>query len=182
MVNVGRPWAIAAAFTVGREQAIPAMFRAVIRQLPQLNALGPLLAYLDRHVAIDSEEHGPLATKLLDRLCGGDDQRRCEATAAAVTALQARIRLWDAVAGRSTGRCSHDAQTRGWTSWRARRGHSTREVAALRRHALRAGRPYQRASGECHARCHNPWSRTWYRALASEKPVRSNIVVGGLIL
>lgn len=100
IVNQDRPHAIAAAFTLGREQPIPVMFGQLIRAL-QLRT-GPvvyrrLLAYLDRHVELDGTEHGPAALRLLSALCGEDPALWAEATTTALRALRARGALWDAI-------------------------------------------------------------------------------------
>jgi hypothetical protein len=95
LINVGRPHAICAAFTIGREAAIPAMFLAGVRNLP---ADVPILKqYLERHIEVDSNEHSGLAMRMLSAFCGEDVARWHEATGAAISSLQARRRLWDAV-------------------------------------------------------------------------------------
>ena len=90
---------IAAAFTYGREDVIPDMFRRLVRQLAQHSPQrwGKFLYYLERHIEVDGGQHGPLAHRLLARLCGDDAQRWREAGEAARQALEARIRLWDAL-------------------------------------------------------------------------------------
>jgi hypothetical protein len=104
IINVGRAHSICAAFTVGREQAIPAMFMKIIEQLhePSDHPMTKLLYYLQRHVSIDGDKHGPIAAKMLENLCGDAVDRWLDATGTAVMALQARKRLWDAVAERLT--------------------------------------------------------------------------------
>jgi hypothetical protein len=91
--------AIAAAFTLGREDVIPDMFREVVRDLdasggPRLPAL---VDYLERHVAIDGERHGPMAARMLERLCGDDDAAWKSAREAAEASIRARVALWDGV-------------------------------------------------------------------------------------
>ncbi|MFG0333189.1 MAG: DUF3050 domain-containing protein, partial [Maioricimonas sp. JB049] len=51
--------------------------------------------YLDRHIELDADAHGPLARRLVETACDGDNQRRSEAAVAAAGAVEARIRLWD---------------------------------------------------------------------------------------
>ncbi len=46
---------------------------------------------------LDRSEHGPLAAQMLQNLCGCRRSRWQEATSAAVSALEGRGRLWDAV-------------------------------------------------------------------------------------
>ena len=54
--------------------------------------------YLERHLELDKDEHGPLSRRLLMNLCGRDPGRWAEAQESATVALQARHRLWDSVA------------------------------------------------------------------------------------
>ena len=91
--------AVAAAFTFGREDVIPDMFRGLVRDL---NAkLGGRFAkfqwYLERHIEVDGEDHGPLALRMIADLCGQNEQLWEEAGQAAETALVARLALWDGI-------------------------------------------------------------------------------------
>ena len=56
-----------------------------------------LVRYLDRHVEVDGEDHGPLAERLLDRVCAQSDSGRAAAERAARESLAARRDLWDSV-------------------------------------------------------------------------------------
>lgn len=87
---------VAAAFLHGRESVIPQMFQRIlddwgigIEQAPTFRY------YLERHIDVDSEDHGPAAEKLLARLVDGDPQREEDVYAAAICAVQSRIALWD---------------------------------------------------------------------------------------
>ncbi len=89
----------AAAFTFGREDMIPAMFKEIV---DQVNAEHPgifdtFLVYLERHIELDGDSHGPMAYHLLDVVCGEDEQAWTDAEAAAREALHARKQLWDAL-------------------------------------------------------------------------------------
>jgi hypothetical protein len=53
--------------------------------------------YLQRHIELDGDHHGPLAQRLLSSLCGDSDEHWERATAAALAALQSRHRLWDSI-------------------------------------------------------------------------------------
>jgi hypothetical protein len=66
------------------------------RQFP--NKLATLRYYLDRHIALDGDEHGEMGRQMVALLCDGDSRREQEATQAALEALQSRIRLWDSIA------------------------------------------------------------------------------------
>ena len=96
----GRPHEIAAAFTYGREDLIPEMFTQLVhgleRQFP--GKLSTLRYYLDRHIALDGDEHGEMGRQMVALLCEGDNEREQEATQAAVDALRSRISLWDGIA------------------------------------------------------------------------------------
>ncbi len=98
-IDSAEPHRIAAAFTHGREDVIPAMFRRLVQELAQRapQHWSGLLYYLERHIEVDGDQHGPLAHRLLARLCGNDAGKWREAEAAARQALEARLKLWDAV-------------------------------------------------------------------------------------
>ena len=89
----------AAAFTFGREDLIPDMFKGFVRDLNRELAgrLETFIWYLERHIEVDGEEHGPMALRMIAELCGDDAQRWAEAEEAAVFALESRLRLWDGI-------------------------------------------------------------------------------------
>ena len=97
VIDRGRPWEIAAAFGIGREQAIPDMFTATLAAVGRESRCGLFAEYLERHVELDGDEHGPMMLELIDALCGADESRWSEARAAALGALDAREQLWDAL-------------------------------------------------------------------------------------
>ncbi len=93
------PKEIAAAFTFGREDVIPDMFRQFVATL-SVTAPGRferLRFYLDRHIEIDAGEHGPKARRLVIALCGDDPTAWAAATRAAARAIEDRVRFWDGV-------------------------------------------------------------------------------------
>jgi len=90
---------VAAAFFYGREDIIPDMFRALLEALDAgAHPSDRLRYYLERHIHIDGDAHGPAARALVESLCAGDDARAARAGAAADASIRARIRLWDGVA------------------------------------------------------------------------------------
>jgi hypothetical protein len=100
VIQRGRPHEIAASFTYGREDLIPEMFTQLVHELERQfpNKLATLRYYLDRHIALDGDEHGEMGRQMVALLCDGDSCREQEATQAALEALQSRIRLWDGIA------------------------------------------------------------------------------------
>ncbi|MDE1168686.1 MAG: DUF3050 domain-containing protein [Pseudomonas sp.] len=87
---------VAAAFLHGRESVIPQMFQRILGHWGISKEQAPTFHYyLERHIEVDSEDHGPAAEALLDRLVKGDDQRQQQVFAAAIAAVNSRIALWD---------------------------------------------------------------------------------------
>lgn len=88
--------AVAAAFLHGRESVIPQMFQRLLDDWGITARQAPTLCYyLQRHIEVDSDDHGPAAQSLLDRLTGDDPQRLAEAHEAAIAAIDSRMALWD---------------------------------------------------------------------------------------
>ncbi len=56
-----------------------------------------MIYYLERHINLDSDEHGPAAHKILNDLIDGDQHKAECATQAAIEAIKNRINLWDGV-------------------------------------------------------------------------------------
>jgi hypothetical protein len=71
------------------------MFTAFLEQLPA-QAAPTLRYYLQRHVDLDGDEHGPLVRRLVARLAGDDAECWARVSEAACEALRARLTLWDA--------------------------------------------------------------------------------------
>lgn len=91
---------VASYFLFGRENLIPDMFRKIIEGIAAGEKLeiSAFRYYLDRHIGIDEEEHGPASQRMLRALCGTDDARWRLVQRAAEEALLARIGLWDGIA------------------------------------------------------------------------------------
>lgn len=89
---------IAAAFTFGREDVIPDMFFQIINQSKSKEAsFSKLTYYLNRHIELDGDEHGPLALKMMEALCGDNSKKWNEVLEISKLALQHRIALWDGI-------------------------------------------------------------------------------------
>jgi hypothetical protein len=100
VIESGSTPAIAAAFTYGREDVIPDMFRGLVVRLAAEDpaAWGRFRFYLERHIEHDDEHHAPVCRRIVARLCGDDPATWAEASTAARECLTARIALWDAIA------------------------------------------------------------------------------------
>jgi DUF3050 family protein len=74
LIHSGSAAAQAAAFAFGREDAIPDMFRSLVRQLNQemSGELDQFVWYLERHIEVDGGDHGPLSLKMVADLCDDD--------------------------------------------------------------------------------------------------------------
>ncbi len=99
VIETGKPHVIAAAFTYGREDLIPAMFHELVVRLDTefTGRLSVLRYYLERHIQLDGDEHGEMGRTMVELLCDGIPQREDEARRAAAEALQARLKLWDGI-------------------------------------------------------------------------------------
>lgn len=97
-IATDKPHVIAAAFTFGREHIIPTMFSALLRKMniSQQEAKA-FHYYLERHIELDGDHHGPLSLKMLDILCNNDPQKIEEARTTTIHAIKARIKFWDGV-------------------------------------------------------------------------------------
>jgi hypothetical protein len=98
-IERAQPHVLAASFTYGREDLIPAMFHQLVCRLEQQfpNRLTTLRYYLDRHIQLDGDVHGELGQEMVELLCDGDPQKEQEAIETAVQALKQRISLWDGI-------------------------------------------------------------------------------------
>ncbi len=87
----------AAVFAFGRENLIPDMFTEIVRNLGTQfpSELAGFQYYLQRHIDLDQDEHGPLAMRMVTQLCGIDPEKWASATSAVQDALRSRLALWD---------------------------------------------------------------------------------------
>ncbi|SDL32920.1 Protein of unknown function [Catalinimonas alkaloidigena] len=99
VIATGQLHRIAAVFTFGREDLIPDMFIQIVKNLQAESDvdLRKLIYYLERHIEVDSGEHGPMALQMIQELCGDDPKKWQEATEISQAALRQRIALWDSI-------------------------------------------------------------------------------------
>ncbi len=102
-IESGDVVAIASAFTFGREDLLPGVFQRIVDELNARSAgdLEDFRYYLHRHIGLDGEEHGPMASRFIESLCGDDEVRWQTVEQSAAAALKAPG---------SMGRHGHHAQ------------------------------------------------------------------------
>ncbi|WPP52467.1 DUF3050 domain-containing protein [Catalinimonas niigatensis] len=73
----GKLHEVAAVFAWGREDLIPDMFTSLVKDIQQNQSahLEDFIYYLERHIELDADEHGPLAMQMMEALCGDDQQK-----------------------------------------------------------------------------------------------------------
>jgi hypothetical protein len=97
-IKSDKPHVVAAAFALGREHIIPEMFRALLDKMNITKQQAEVFHYyLERHIELDTDHHGPMSLLMLELLCNGNEQKIKEAEEAAMNAIKARIRFWDGV-------------------------------------------------------------------------------------
>jgi hypothetical protein len=99
VIHSGQLHKIAALFTFGREDLIPDMFIEILREMQgqgQSN-IDKLLYYLERHIEVDGDDHGPISLKMMEEICGTDATKWQEAQAVSILALEKRFQLWNGI-------------------------------------------------------------------------------------
>ena len=95
-IEHGNLAALASAFTFGREDLLPSVFQQIVDHANAgTGEFAEFQYYLQRHIELDGDEHGPMAARLVRSLCGDDAERWRQAENAALESLQARKQLWD---------------------------------------------------------------------------------------
>ncbi len=98
IINSGKSHCIASAFTYGREDIVPDMFIEILKELDPKNLqYNKLKYYLDRHIEIDGELHGPISKNMIKELCGKNKKKWDETLLVAKNCIRKRIKLWDTI-------------------------------------------------------------------------------------
>lgn len=99
-IEAGKAHEIAAVFTFGREDLIPSMFTEILKNFqtsfPEKD-LSKLIYYFERHIELDSDDHGPKALQMVTELCENNAEKWKEVEKISILALEKRIGLWDAI-------------------------------------------------------------------------------------
>ena len=90
---------VLAAFFYGREDIIPEMFSRLQKTLAGARndnaSLRHFIYYIERHIELDGDSHGPMGRELLEGLVADSPQRHQRALHAACNSIKARIDLWN---------------------------------------------------------------------------------------
>lgn len=90
---------VLAAFFYGREDIIPEMFSRLLEALSgarhDSDSLRHFIYYIDRHIELDGDSHGPMGRELLEDFVAGSPRRHDRAVRAACNSIEARIELWN---------------------------------------------------------------------------------------
>jgi hypothetical protein len=99
LANSGSTEEVLAAFFYGREDVIPEMFGRLLDTLyasgHNNDRLRHFIYYIDRHIELDGDSHGPMGRELLEDLLANSPQREEQARRAACSSIKARIGLWN---------------------------------------------------------------------------------------
>lgn len=89
---------MASAFAFGRETVIPGMYINMVNKLGITEQQAPkFYAWLNRHIQVDTDTHGPASIDLVAVSCNNNKAFYQEAQEAAHKSIQDKINFWDAV-------------------------------------------------------------------------------------
>lgn len=91
----GEAHEVASSFFYGREKLIPEMFQSIVDVMNHENIHCPkLMYYLERHIELDGDDHGPKALQCLKVLIDTPEKEQ-EVIKTAIKSLDMRWELWD---------------------------------------------------------------------------------------
>lgn len=86
-------------FFYGREDLIPNMFQHLLKNWTVDPQKAPMFVYyLERHIQLDLDSHGPAAKAIISDILHEDSKAWSLMLDAALTAVDRRLKLWDALA------------------------------------------------------------------------------------
>jgi len=99
LANSGSTEEVLAAFFYGREDVIPEMFRRLLDTFYSAkhdnDRLRHFVYYIDRHIELDGDSHGPKGREVLEDLVANSPHGHERALRAACHSIRARIGLWN---------------------------------------------------------------------------------------
>jgi len=99
LANTGTTEEVLAAFFYGREDIIPEMFHRLLKTLcgakHDEHDLRHFIYYIDRHIELDGDSHGPKGKELLEDLLRNSRHKAKRVMLAACGSIEARIALWN---------------------------------------------------------------------------------------
>ena len=100
LIREGDVDALAAAFAYGRELIVPDLFRSLLARLQLIQLPCPTLCwYLERHIELDGDSHGPLAEQMVQALMGSDPIACDRVQRVRTRVISDRESFWDALHG-----------------------------------------------------------------------------------
>ena len=98
LIASGEVHALAAAFAYGRELLVPDLFRGLLDRLNDLELpCSTFRWYLERHIVLDGDSHGPLAETMVLTLAGNDPAAHQTVQTVRRQVLADRSAFWDAI-------------------------------------------------------------------------------------
>ncbi len=99
LIKTGEIHKVAASFAFAREGIIPDMFTSLVKNLNNKfpGVLVKFIYYLERHIELDGDTHGPISLHMIEELCGNDNKKWQECVEVAKQSLQMRINLWNSI-------------------------------------------------------------------------------------
>jgi hypothetical protein len=92
---------VLAAFFYGREDIIPEMFHVLPETLHGTNGknhdLRHFIYYIDRHIELDGDSHGPKGKELLKDLLKNSPDKAKRAMCTACSSIEARVAFWNGI-------------------------------------------------------------------------------------
>lgn len=98
VVNSKNPHVVMAGFCYGRENIIPSLFLSILKRIGITNSQAPIFyEYLNKHIELDGDLHGPMAIEMLRFCCNGVRKKHLEAEATQLFSIESRIRFWNGI-------------------------------------------------------------------------------------